>query len=167
MGVPAGTGKHNWLQHQPGGQPRPGSWGQEHCTVAQLLPEPLCAAPHNGGAHTLQHRHSLQCSLFLKRTVFSQCWSYSLLPRVLPGKHSPHFPRVAEEGPGTGMGLFSTGGGYELLLGSETFDTALICLGKLWNLSCVSVSPTVKFMYLSERSTVLSLSSTSEMKISR
>lgn len=141
--------------------------GHEHCTIAQLLPEPPGAALHKGGTHTHQHRHSLQCSLFLTRTVFSQCWSYPVLPRVLQGKHSPHFLCVAEEGPGTGMGLFSTGEGCKLLLSSETFVTALICLDKLGNLSFVSVSPPVKFMFLPERSTVLNLSITSENKISR
>lgn len=103
---------------------------------------------------------------FWKETGFSQWWSYPPIPSVLQGKCSPHFQHVAEEGPSTGMGLFCTGERYELLLGWETFVTALLCLGKLWNLSSIWVSPTVKFLYLPARSTVLNLSSTSEMKIS-
>lgn len=66
-------------------------WGQEHSTLAQLLPEPHCAALHKGQAHICQHRHSLQCSLFMNRTIFSWSWSYPLLPRVLQEKSSP-FP---------------------------------------------------------------------------
>lgn len=126
---------------------------------------PLCCTPQGRRLHSPAQT---QPPMFLvsERTASSQWWSYPPVPSVLQGKCSPHFPHVAEEDLGTGMGLFCTGEGCELLLGWETFVTALLCLGKLWNLSCISISPTVKFLYLPARSTVINLSSTSEIKIS-
>lgn len=72
MGTPACTGKHNWLQHRPGGQPRAGRALCEDTSTP--LQHSFSRSPavlhHNGGAHSHRHRHSLQCSLLLNRTVW-------------------------------------------------------------------------------------------------
>lgn len=157
MGTPACTDKYNWLvcmyleDSQSLATQSVGTWTLHSSTAQQSSTNPLAQA-------------QLPVFPVSEQSSFSSVLEPPTTPQGAADKHYTHFSSVAEEGPGTRMWFFFMGEGYELLLDSEKFLTALFYLGKLFNLSCVSVFLPVKLVYLLERST--HLSSTSEIKIS-